>query len=122
MARTLSARIPVCDAEGTIVDRADRVRAERLALAPNATAVRRRATGSARKRGALGDIVRILLACKVDADEPYVCSVLANSQSYSHNRETKTNPEKVWTLKRIPASTQDLFLNVVAECETKGSK
>jgi hypothetical protein len=35
---------------------------------------------------------------------------------YSHNHETRDNPEKVWTLKRLPSSTREIFRAVVDDC------
>lgn len=37
---------------------------------------------------------------------------------YSHNHETGDNPEKVWTLKRLPRSTRPVFTAVLDECLT----
>jgi hypothetical protein len=100
--------IPVCNADGVIVDRVDSARARRLALAPNATVVRKR-----RGSGA-GAVVRILLGST--SDDSLADSLHGNPRSYSHNHETDTNPEKVWTLKRIPSDTADIFGAVVLDC------
>jgi hypothetical protein len=35
---------------------------------------------------------------------------------YSHNHETDTNPEKVWTLKRLPRTTRPVFTRVLDDC------
>ncbi len=113
MSTIASVRIPVYDSEGVIIDRVEGPRARRLALAPNATVVRKRLTGALRRRGQRGEIVRILL--KSDGDETMEYSRHGNARSYSHNHETETNPENCWTLKRIPTETADIFRTVVNE-------
>ena len=35
---------------------------------------------------------------------------------YSHNRETRDNPEGVWTLKRLPAATRSIYTAVLDGC------
>jgi hypothetical protein len=35
---------------------------------------------------------------------------------YSHNHETADNPEKVWTLKRLPSCTRKVFTAVLDDC------
>lgn len=35
---------------------------------------------------------------------------------YSHNRESEDNPEKVWTLRHLANSSQDVFLQVATDC------
>jgi hypothetical protein len=107
-------RIPVCNSDGLIVDRADRPRARRLALAPNATVVRKRVTGANRRKGQRGEIVRIVLGNL--GDDVMLDGRRGNPAKYSFNTETETNPEKVWCLKRIPTSTADLFGAVVNDC------
>ena len=111
MSTTTPIRIPVCNADGMIVDRADPARVRRLALAPNATVVRRRPTGIRRQLRQPGEIVRILLAST--ADDSLENSLRGNPRSYSHNHETLENPEKVWTLKRIPGAAADIFRAVI---------
>jgi hypothetical protein len=41
---------------------------------------------------------------------------------YSHNRETEENPERVWTLVRLPRSTRRVFLAVVEQCAKRKAK
>ena len=119
MATITPIRIPVCDADGVIVERVDAARARRLALAPNATVVRK-------KRG---PIVRILLAST--APDDYLENAMrGNPLTYSHKHEKASdpeittwaksvdenaNPEKVWCLKRIPTSTADIFRAVITD-------
>jgi hypothetical protein len=106
MSTTAPKRIPLCDGDDNIIERIDGARARRMALAPNATVVRKR-------KG--GEIVRILLAST--ADDSLEDAMYGNPRAMSHNRETATNPEKVWTLKRIPDSTADLFRAVVLDAK-----
>ncbi len=35
---------------------------------------------------------------------------------YSHNHESEDNPEKVWTLRHLANSAQDVFLQVATDC------
>jgi hypothetical protein len=35
---------------------------------------------------------------------------------YSHRRETEDNPQNVWTLVRLGASTRPIFVQVLEEC------
>ena|SRR5205085_1006544 len=99
-----SERIPVRDANGTIIDRIDSARARRLAQAPNAKVIRQRKSG---------EIVGISLQSV--GDDSAESGMIGNPSSYSHNHENDTNPEKVWTLKTIPSSTADIFGAVVNE-------
>ncbi len=41
---------------------------------------------------------------------------------YSHNHETETNPEKVWTLIYLPGSTASIFLAVARSCHAQISR
>jgi hypothetical protein len=106
-------RVPVCNSDGMIVDRADPSRVRRLALAPNATVVRKRATGARRKAGERGEIVRILLAS--DGDESLEDSMRGNPRSYSNKNIAIDNPANVWRLKPIPSSTLDIFRAVTLD-------
>ena len=113
MGTVTSIRIPVCNEEGVIVERCDPARARRLAAAPNATVVRKRVRGSLRRFGQRGEIVRIILDSA--GDDSHQKRQHGNPRSYSHNHETDTNPENVWTLKRIPSESADIFTAVVDE-------
>lgn len=104
MCKIVPIRIPVCNCDGVIVERVDRARARRLAMAINATVVRKRN----------GEIVRINMGAT--SDDSLEDSLHGNPLKYSHNHETETNPEKVWTIKRIPAKVQCIFQEVVTSC------
>jgi len=108
MKTVASIRIPVCNGEGVIVERvdADSVRARVLLEAPNATAVRKRK----------GPVVRILLESL--ADDSDRDSLRGNARATSHDHETDTNPEKVWTLKRVHAEAESIFFSVVNDLIT----
>jgi hypothetical protein len=104
MATLAFIRIPVCNADGVIIERVDPARARCLSAASNATVVR--------KRG--GNVVRIMLAST--ADDSLEVAMRGNPRSYSHNHEAIDNPEKCWTLKRIPACTAKIFDAVILDC------
>jgi hypothetical protein len=110
MSTTAPVRIPVCNSDEVIIDRVCLSRASRIALAPNARVVR---FGHSRKRKR-GEIARIVLRevgdCSLDD------SMYGNPRAYSHKRETETNPENCWTLKRIPTDTAALFDTAVLDC------
>src|ERR1019366_9197383 len=105
MSTITSDRIPVCDADGVIVERADPSRVRRLMLAPNVTAIRK---GIRKGPSECREIVRIMLGSESprqflaasEIDEQLDPSKRANARAMSHDHETKDNPEKVWTLKR----------------------
>jgi hypothetical protein len=99
-------RVPVCNADGVIIERAGRSRLARLAYAPNSTVVRR-----PRRKG--GGIVRVLL--QDVGNDSMEDSRRNSSRVLSHQHETNVNPARVWTLKHIADSAADLFDTVVNE-------
>jgi hypothetical protein len=104
MANIVSIRVPVCNAEGLIVERADASRVRILEAASNATVVRK----GIRKGGG---IVRIVLGSA--GDDSLRDARQGNPLTYSHNKDTEDNPVNVWTLKRLPSSTADIFRAVL---------
>ena len=100
--------IPVCNADGVLVERADPARARHLALAPNATVVRKR-------RGAgAGAVVRILLASA--GDDSRVKKLNGNPRRYTYLECSELMPEGVHTLRRLPKSTAGLYRLSVTDC------
>jgi len=106
MSTSAPEKIPVCNTEGRIIERVaiGSPRAIHLLKAPNATIVRKRHRG---------EPVRILLISQ--GDESRLKDKFGDPRAYSHRHETETNPENVWTLKRIPTETADIFGAVVNE-------
>lgn len=98
-------RIPV-RAGCQIIEFADEARARRILRAPNAHPIRARKSGR---------VVGIDLADLGTSKEPARCG---NPLKYSHHNETDGNPNGVWTLKKIPPSTADIFAEVADGCCT----
>lgn len=92
------------------IELADEQRARHLAKAPNAEVIRRHKDRQ---------VVQINLQDQ-GADKPLPFP-RGNPRSYSHNHETSTNPEKVWTMKRLPDSTAPVFDEVVNSCLKKAA-
>jgi len=103
MAKTASIRVPVCNADGVIIERVDQARLMRLARASNADVIRK----GIRKDG----VVRILL--KDVGDDSLENSLHGDLRKLTHSHETRTNPPRCLTLKHIPSSTVDIFRAVV---------
>jgi len=61
--------------------------------------------------GKSGEIVRIILDSA--GDDSAERRKRGNPLAYSHKSETETNPENVWTLKRIPSESADIFTAVI---------
>jgi hypothetical protein len=100
------------DASGVLhaVDIADESRARRLALAPNATCIRRRKD----KR-----LMEIHLRsfgndCNWQPERPK-----GNPRRYSHSHGQEDNPNGVWKLRHLPADTAPLYRLSVTDCLAK---
>lgn len=85
-------RIPVCNDAGEIIERVQLFspRFFQLNSASNSRLVRKRHRGA---------VARIILSSM--ADESALPGRDSDPMRYSHNRETATNPEKVWTLRHL---------------------
>jgi hypothetical protein len=97
-------RIPVCNADGVIVERVDAARARRLFFAKNATLVHRRN----------GELVRILLAST--GDDTARRFLKANPKKYTFLERSEDMPKGVHTLRHLPDSTQSLYCTVRTDC------
>ncbi len=108
----LPIRIPVCNADGLIVERvADPARIRRLGLAANATVVR------ASKRSG-GQIVRILMAEK--GNDVKLKFLKANPRKYTFLEKSEVMPTGVHTLRHLPSSTRSLYCTAQTDCITQG--
>ena len=115
-------RIPVCDSDGLIIDRADAPRARRLALAPNATVVhKRRACGDfaavcgCRKCSACPRaVVRIVLGNA--GDDHALDARYGNPRKYTFQEVVPSCPEGVHSLRHLATETADLYRLAVTDC------
>ena len=106
-------RIPVCNSDGLIVDRADRPRARRLALAPNATVVRKRVTGANRRKGQRGEIVRIVLGNL--GDDVMLDGRRGNPRKYTFLDTSDLMPRGVHSLRHLATATAPLYRLAVTD-------
>jgi len=111
MATITPIRVPVCSADGTIIDRVDPARARRLALAPNATVVRKHQTGV---RKCQSPIVRILLSD--DGNDASLNCKVGDPRRYFYLDCSPAMPEGVFSLKYLPQSTASLYRLAVTDC------
>lgn len=106
--------IPVCadDSRGIqrVVELADDIRTRQLAKAPNAAVIRRRKTG---------EVVRIKL--RNFSDDSSLEVHRSNPRRYSHDHETEQNPPRVWTLRKLPSGTRDIYRASVLDCMRKAA-
>jgi|ERR1041385_1409335 hypothetical protein len=97
-------RIPVFSGP-YLIEFANPLRAEILAKAENARVTRC-------KRGKLkGQIICIDL--RQMSDDSNMAIHRGNPRRYSHDRETKTNPARVWTLRHLPNQTKSIYRAVL---------
>jgi hypothetical protein len=92
------------DGPARCIEIADAQRARRLALAPNATAVRRRKDGA---------ICEIHLRGVADDSGHEVNR--GNPRRYSTDRATENNPHGVWKLRHLPSETKALYRTAVLD-------
>jgi hypothetical protein len=99
-------RIRVFNSDGVIIERVDQSRLAQLIDAPNVTVVRLPA-----RKG--GGILRLVLNDLGDDSKKDFRR--ANPRALSHKNETRQNPPRCWTLKRIHSSTAGIFRAVLVD-------
>ena len=104
-------RVPVCNCDGTIIDRVDPARARRLALAPNATVVRQHQSGV---RKCQSPIVRILLSD--DGNDEAMNPTFGDPRRYFYLDCSPAMPEGVYSLKHLHRDTAGMYRQSVTDC------
>ena len=114
MATITPIRIPVCNCDGTIIERVDPAQARRIALARNATVVRKHQTGVRH-----GRIVRILLSD--DGNDDALNPQYGDPRKYTYLFATEAMPMGVHTLRYLHNSTADMYRQSVTDCLKKAA-